>query len=61
MLTLDGINFERTIMSGLKIKSTISLNLHFNEKFPMNFWKYDQPITIKDSFLRMLAKQKEYP
>ena len=47
---LDGINFEGTIMRDLKIKSTISLNLHFNEKLPMNFWKCGQLITIKDSF-----------
>ena len=44
------IDFPGTIMSDLKAKSIISLNLHFSEKFPMNYWKGDQVIVIKDSF-----------
>ena len=48
-IRLDEINFEGTIMSDLKSKNTTSLNLHFNEKFPMEFWKCNQLIKIKDS------------
>ena len=48
-IKLDEVNFEGTIMSDLKFKNTTSLNLHFNEKFPMKFWKLNQRISIKDS------------
>ena len=48
-IRLDKINFERTTMSDLKSKNTTSLNLHFNEKFPMKFWKCNQLVKIKDS------------
>ena len=43
-------------MSDLKAKNTTSLNLHFNEKFPMNFWKCNKVIRIKDfsSFEKLL-------
>lgn len=47
-IKLDDINFEGTIISDLKAKNTASSNLHFNEKFPMKFWKGNQPINIKD-------------
>ena len=43
------IDFPGTTMSDLKAKSTISLNLHFSEKFPMNYQKGDQLSVIKDS------------
>jgi uncharacterized protein YjbI with pentapeptide repeats len=36
-IKLDNINFEATIISDLKTKNTMVLNLHFNERFPMNF------------------------
>ena len=48
-IRLDEINFEGTIMSDLKSKNITSLNLHFNEKFLMKFWKCNQLIKIKDS------------
>ena len=55
-IRLDEINFEGTIISDLKAKNTTSLNLHFHEKFPMKFWKCNQPIKIKDfsSFDKLL-------
>ena len=43
------INFEGTRMSDLKSKNITSLNLYFNKKFPMKFWKCNQLIKIKDS------------
>lgn len=46
---LDDINFEATIISGLKTKDTTFLNLHFSERFPMNFWKSNQRIEITNS------------
>ena len=46
---LDDINFEATIISGLKTKDTTFLNLHFSERFPMNFWKSNQSSEITDS------------
>lgn len=56
-IRLDDINFEGTIISDLKAKNTTSLNLHFHEKFPMEFWKSNQPIKIKDfsTFDKLLA------
>ena len=48
-IRLDDINFEGTIMSDLKAKNTTSSNLHFNEKFPMKFWKSNQSSEITDS------------
>ena len=55
-IRLDDINFEGIIMSDLKAKNTTSLNLHFNEKFPMTFWKSNQSIHVKDfsSFEKLL-------
>ena len=47
---LDDINFEATIISGLKTKDTTFLNLYFSERFPMNFWKSNQSSEITDSF-----------
>lgn len=46
---LDDINFEATIISGLKTKNTTFLNLHFSERFPMNFWRLKKCRKIKDS------------
>ena len=46
---LDDINFEATIISDLKTKNTTGLNLHFNERFPMNFWRFKECTKIKDS------------
>ena len=46
---LDGINFEATLISDLKTKNMTSLNLHFNERFPMNLWRFKESIKIKDS------------
>ena len=49
-IRLDDINFEGTIISDLKTKNTTSLNLYFNERFPMNFWKSNRRIEITNSF-----------
>jgi uncharacterized protein YjbI with pentapeptide repeats len=46
---LDDINFEATIISDLKTKNTTGLNLHFNERFPMNFWRLKECTKISDS------------
>ena len=46
---LDDINFEATIKNDLKTKNTTFLNLHFNQKFPMNFWKSNHRIDITNS------------
>ena len=46
---LDDINFEAIIISDLKTKNKTDLNLHFNEKFPMNFWRFKECTKIKDS------------
>jgi uncharacterized protein YjbI with pentapeptide repeats len=48
-IILDDINFEGTIISDLKTKNTTSLNLYFNERFPMNFWKSNRQIEITNS------------
>lgn len=48
-IRLDDINFEGTIISDLKTKNTTSLNLHFNERFPMNFWESNRRIEITNS------------
>lgn len=46
---LDDINFKATIINDLKTKNTTFLNLHFNKKFPMNFWKSNHRIDITNS------------
>ena len=46
---LDDINFEATVISDLKTKNATVLNLHFNERFPMSFWKLKECSKVKDS------------
>nr|YP_010283223.1 hypothetical protein MKU01_pgp151 [Psammodictyon constrictum]ULD16342.1 hypothetical protein [Psammodictyon constrictum] len=46
---LDDINFEATIINDLKTKNTTFLNLHFNKKFPVSFWKSNHRIDITNS------------
>ena len=46
---LHDINFEGTIISDLKTENITGLDLHFNKKFPMNFWKSNHRIEITDS------------
>lgn len=46
---LYDINFEGTIISDLKTKNATGLDLHFNKKFPMDFWKSNYRIEVTDS------------
>lgn len=59
---LDNINFEATIRSDLKTTDTTGLNLHFSERFPMNFWRLKECIKRKDSlsFEKFLRDNNSY-
>lgn len=47
VIILNNIDFEKTIIRNLKIKNKTSLNLYLNQKFPINFWKSNQPQHIE--------------